>query len=302
VAVRAAAGDAVGVPPDANSCVVFAGVSPARDESHAAVAAGQRGQALLLLVGAMAAVLVGAFVLGAVASGISAKGRHQRAADLGALAGARAMLDAYPRLFEPPTIAGRRNPRHLEKGEYLALGRRAAVDTAASNGAREVDVAFPDARSMAPVRVSVRVGDPLVVRAGGERREVAVKAGAVAELSAAAGGGPTGYASGGGYTGPLSYRQGKPMRPDVALAFDRMYAAARADGVTLTITSAYRSDAEQARLFAANPNPRWVAPPGKSLHRLGTELDLGPPAAMAWMRANGGRFGFIQRYSWEPWH
>ncbi|CAN5583723.1 hypothetical protein BH20ACT18_BH20ACT18_13710 [soil metagenome] len=262
----------------------------------------ERGQALLLLVGARAVVLVGAFVLGAVARGVGAKGRHQGAADLGALGGARAMLRAYPRLFEPPTIAGRPNPGHLEKGDYLALGRRAAKDTAARNGARAVEVSFPDGRTMAPVRVRVLVRDAVVVRTGDKRREVAVKASAEAELSAAAGAGPTGYATGGGYTGPLAYRQGKPMRPDVALAFDRMYAAARADGVTLTITSAYRSDAEQAKLFAANPNPRWVAPPGKSLHRLGTELDLGPPGAMGWMRANARRFGFIQRYSWEPWH
>src|SRR3954469_9653554 len=88
------------------------------------------------------------------------------------------------------------------------------------------------------------------------------------------------------------------MRPDVALAFDRMYAAARSDGVTLIVNSAYRSDTEQAALFAANPNPKWVAPPGRSLHRLATELDLGPPGAMGWMRSNGGRFGFLQRYSW----
>lgn len=45
----------------------------------------ERGQALLLLVGAMAVVLVGAFVLGAVARGVGAKGRHQGAADLAAL-------------------------------------------------------------------------------------------------------------------------------------------------------------------------------------------------------------------------
>ena len=69
-------------------------------------------------------------------------------------------------------------------------------------------------------------------------------------------------AAGGGYDGPLAYRQGKPMRPDVALAFDRMERAARADGVTLLITSAYRSDAEQAVLFRQRPDPRWVAPPG----------------------------------------
>ena len=74
------------------------------------------------------------------------------------------------------------------------------------------------------------------------------------------------------------------MRPDVALAFDRMEAAARADGVTLTITSGFRSDAEQAVLWARNPDPKWVARPGTSLHRNGTELDLGPPAAYALAR------------------
>jgi soluble lytic murein transglycosylase-like protein len=108
--------------------------------------------------------------------------------------------------------------------------------------------------------------------------------------------------SGDEYQGPLAHRQGRPMRPDVALAFDRMEAAARRDGVTLVITSAFRSNAEQAELFARRPHPRWVAPPGTSLHRLGTELDLGPPAAYGWLAANAERFGFVQRYAWEPWH
>ena len=261
----------------------------------------ERGQALLLLLGAMAAVLVGAFILGGIARGIGAKGRHQRAADLGALAGARAMLSAYPRLFEPPTIDGMRNPRHLEKSDYLALGRRVAYQTAGRNGARLADISFPDGGSMAPVRIRVLVRDTVIVEAGGRKASTPVRASAEAELAPAFGGG-TGFATGGGYNGPLAYRQGKPMRPDVALAFDRMYAAARASGVTLIINSAYRSDAEQARLFAANPNPKWVAPPGRSLHRLGTELDLAPPSAFGWLRRNAGRFGFIQRYSWEPWH
>jgi LAS superfamily LD-carboxypeptidase LdcB len=62
------------------------------------------------------------------------------------------------------------------------------------------------------------------------------------------------------------------MRPDVAAAFDRMAAAARDEaGLTLLVTSGYRSDAEQARLFAAHPDPKWVAPPGTSLHRYGTD-------------------------------
>jgi soluble lytic murein transglycosylase-like protein len=93
------------------------------------------------------------------------------------------------------------------------------------------------------------------------------------------------------------------MRPDVAEAFDRMAAAAQREaGISLLIVSGYRSDAEQARLFAAHPDPKWVAPPGQSLHRFGTELDLGPPSAYGWLAANAHRFGFIQRYSWERWH
>jgi D-alanyl-D-alanine carboxypeptidase len=78
------------------------------------------------------------------------------------------------------------------------------------------------------------------------------------------------------------------MRPDVALAFDRMAAAASHDGVSLTITSAFRSDAEQAVLFARHPDPKWVAPPGHSLHRYATELDLGSPGAWGWLAAHAG--------------
>ncbi len=92
------------------------------------------------------------------------------------------------------------------------------------------------------------------------------------------------------------------MRPDVALAFDRLEEAARRVGVTLLVSSGYRSDAEQAELFRRHPDPKWVAPPGTSLHRFATELDLGPPSAYAWLAANGECFNFTQRYSWEPWH
>lgn len=270
--------------------------------------AGQRGQAVLLLVGAMGAVLVGAFVLGAIARGIGAQGRDQRAADLGALAGARAMRAVYYRLFEPAAIAGTPNPRHMGRGEYLRRARRAALATARRNDVRDVAVEFPDGDEIAPVRIRVVVTDPARVPGGrrrdGSRRprlEAAVRAVAEAEL-APPGGGLAQFATGGGYSGPLSYRQGKPMRPDVALAFDRMAAAAAADGVSLTITSAFRSDAEQAILFARNPNPRWVARPGQSLHRNATELDLGPPGAYGWLARNATRFGFLQRYSWERWH
>jgi soluble lytic murein transglycosylase-like protein len=256
------------------------------------------GQALLLVVGVLMAICLGALVLGGIAHGIGQRGDRQSAADLAALAGARAMHDAYTRVFEPATIRGRPNARHLERAEYLALGERAAVATAGRNGARDVRVTFPGG-GLAPVRVRVTISDPIDT---GASHELANEVTAEAELSPPNGLGTGGQLGAGEYRGPFAYRQGKPMRPDVAMAFDRMASAAHADGIELLITSAFRGDAEQARLFAAHPDPKWVARPGQSLHRLGTELDLGPPAAYGWLAANAERFHFTQRYAWEPWH
>jgi Transglycosylase SLT domain/D-alanyl-D-alanine carboxypeptidase len=260
----------------------------------------ERGQALLLLVAAMCAGLVAALLLGSVARGLAAKGRNQQAADLAALGGARAMRANQHRLHAPAFVGGRANPLHLSRGAYLAAARTRALATARLNGAQRVAVAFPDERAFAPTRIRVTVSDPAVVELAGRRREAQVVAIAEAQLSP---GVTTAFPSGAGeYAGPLAYRQGKPMRPDVALAFDRMAAAAARDGVSLIVVSGFRSNAEQARLFAANPDPRWVAPPGRSLHRLGTELDLGPVSAYGWLAANAQRFGFVRRMDWEPWH
>jgi hypothetical protein len=209
------------------------------------------------------------------------------------------MRENYGRLFEPAVIGDMVNPRHLERAAYLELGRRAAAETARRNGARRVEIAVPDAAEPAPVRIRVTVRDPIEV-AG---INVPARASATAELAPAiAALAPVLGGSAGEYRGPFAERQGKPMRPDVAMAFDRMNAAARADGVALIVTGAFRGDAEQARLFAAHPDPKWVARPGTSLHRLGTELDLGPTAAYGWLARNAPRFGFRQRYRWEPWH
>ena len=256
---------------------------------------GEGGQVLIGLVGGLVALVVGVFVLGAVANGVGAQGSAQRAADLGALAGARAMHAAYPRLFEPAVVDGAANPRHLEKAAFIALARTAASRVAAANGSDDAEVTFPDGSSFAPVRIRVRVRRRVEIAGRG----ITLRALAEAELGAEAGGG---FAHGGGYDGPLAVRQGKPMRPDVAAAFDRMAAAAAADGVQLLITSGFRSDAEQAVLFARHPDPKWVAPPGQSLHRYGTELDLGPASAYGWLAANAPRFHFVKRYEWEDWH
>jgi soluble lytic murein transglycosylase-like protein len=257
-----------------------------------------RGQALVALLALVLALVLGGAVLAALAAGIGAHQERRGVADVIALAGAEAMRHAQPRVFEPAELdRGVPNPRHLEKAEYLAIARRAAAETARRNGVRRLAVAFPDASALAPTRIAVTVSDPLTV-AG---RRLTTPARAVAEIVPVST--PTAGASlAGEYGGPFAERQGKRMRPDVALAFDRLEAAARHDGVALVITSAYRGDAEQAALFAAHPDPKWVARPGTSLHRLGTELDLGPASAYAWLAANARRFGFVQRYSWEPWH
>jgi hypothetical protein len=118
--------------------------------------------------------VLGALLLGAIARGVGAADERQRAADLAALAGARAMHDSFDRLFEPATEGGRPNPRHLEVAAYLALARAAAVQTARRNGFAEVRVGFPDGTSMAPVRIRVTVRDPIV--AGEERVPVALSA------------------------------------------------------------------------------------------------------------------------------
>jgi soluble lytic murein transglycosylase-like protein len=270
---------------------------------------GETGQASLLLLGVVAALLTGLLVLFAFGQALGAKGRYQRAADLAAISAAQVMRHNYARLFEPALLAnGLPNPRHLSNAAYLALARAAARRGAVRNGLRAARVAveFPGT-GFAPtrVRVELRGKAPVRLSGGGRRpRRVELQARATAELGPDIGGlGMPENASGGGYSGPLAYRQGKPMRPDVALAFDRLAAAARREaGLNLIVVSGFRSDAEQARLFAANPDPKWVAPPGQSLHRYGTELDLGPPSAYAWLEANADRFGFTKRYSWEPWH
>jgi soluble lytic murein transglycosylase-like protein len=248
----------------------------------------EAGQALVLLVGALLAIVGGVVALGWLAAGLAAAGERQRAADLAALAGARALLDSQTL---PP--AGRRTratDREATVRRAALVATRIARETAHRNGARDVGVTVSP--RTAPVRVTVTVGDPIP---GPGRALIGGRARATAE--------PSGPGLGDGtYSGPLAQRDGERMRPDVALAFDRLADAARAAGHRLSVVSGFRTDAEQARLFAAHPDPKWVAPPGRSLHRLGTELDLGPPSAYGWLAANAGRFGFLRRYPWEPWH
>jgi Transglycosylase SLT domain/D-alanyl-D-alanine carboxypeptidase len=263
----------------------------------------ETGQALILALGGALALIAAALALVAIAGAVTGKGRAQRAADLVAISAVRSMRDDLPALLSPPRLAnGQPNPNHLRKETYLARAKTAALAAASANAVDpgRVQVRFPDASSFAPVRAKATIVAAL--REGdGQRVEAAAVAEAAAPYGAAAGGG-AGMASGGGYSGPLIYRDGEGMRPDVAAAYDQMAAAARSDGLVLLVVSGFRSDAEQAELFAAHPDPTWVAPPGHSLHRCATELDLGPSSAYSWLAGNASRFGFVQRYSWEAWH
>jgi nitroreductase len=263
---------------------------------------GQSGQVLPAVLGACAVLLIAALAMVSIAGALTGKGRLQRAADLAALSAARSMRDDMPRLTTPPRLPdGSANPAHIDRPAYLARARAAALDAARANQAdpRRLRVAFPDARTFPPLRVRVTVRADLRPPLQGD-----VVAYAVAEAAPPAGGEGEmpAQASGGGYSGPLVYRNGEGMRPDVAAAFDRMATAARRAGIALVVVSGFRSDSEQAQLFAQHPDPTWVAPPGHSLHRCATELDLGPGSAYGWLAAHAHRFGFLKRYSWEPWH
>jgi hypothetical protein len=261
----------------------------------------ESGQALLLALGGSLALIAAALALVAIAGAITGKGRVQRAADLAAISAARSMRDDFSALLAPPLLPnGLVNPAHIGRAVYLSRARAAAIAAARANGVNpeRLRLTFPDSDSVAPVKAQAEISARLEGGGG-----VRVEASAVAEAGApGSGGGELAMASGGGYSGPLLYRNGKGMRPDVAAAFDRMALAARGDGIVLLVVSGFRSDAEQAALFAAHPDPKWVAPPGQSLHRCATELDLGPESAYGWLAGNAPRFGFLKRYEWEAWH
>lgn len=112
------------------------------------------------------------------------------------------------------------------------------------------------------------------------------------------------------------------LREDAAWAYLDMVAAARVDGVSWSVSSAYRSAKYQAKLFAdavkkygsQDAARTWVAPPGKSNHGLGITVDIGDlygkrsiKAARGhpvyeWLRVNAVKYGFMQRMEWEAWH
>jgi D-alanyl-D-alanine carboxypeptidase len=121
-------------------------------------------------------------------------------------------------------------------------------------------------------------------------------------------------------------RKGLRVRAAAADALETMAAAARAEGIRLTASSAYRSYDYQAEVYARNVRElgqaaadRESSRPGYSQHQTGLALDFGSiddsfaeTGAGRWILVNGGRFGWslsfpegyeaLTGYRWESWH
>jgi hypothetical protein len=85
-----------------------------------------------------------------------------------------------------------------------------------------------------------------------------------------------------------------------------LIADARRAGVHIGITDSYRPYAEQvdlARRKGLYSQGGLAARPGTSDHGWGLAVDLDLDSkAQAWMRANAGRYGFVEDTPREPWH
>lgn len=96
------------------------------------------------------------------------------------------------------------------------------------------------------------------------------------------------------------------MWAPAARAFQAMMAAAAQDGVTIGVSSSYRSYEDQVRMverYGLYSQGGRAAAPGTSNHGWGLSVDLRLDSqAQAWMRANAQRFGFVEDVAREPWH
>lgn len=148
-----------------------------------------------------------------------------------------------------------------------------------------------------------------------------------------------------GYVPPdLTYVGGRMVRSIIIPDLSSMIDAADADGIELAVISGYRSPAEQTMAFesaiwqavgrsggslsrpeAETRATRFVAPPGRSQHQLGTAIDFSTweigyavqerfadTTTARWLEANAWRYGFVlpyprqgeerSGYAFEPWH
>lgn len=134
-----------------------------------------------------------------------------------------------------------------------------------------------------------------------------------------------------GYTpNDLTYVSGEQVRSVAAGPLNNLIAAARKDGINLSILSAFRSYDYQKNLYnsyvskdGVSEADRYSARPGHSEHQTGLAVDLGngqcdlqtcfgETPAGKWLQKHSYEYGFIIRYGkgqenltsyqYEPWH
>lgn len=147
---------------------------------------------------------------------------------------------------------------------------------------------------------------------------------------------PLAYAPADLVTPAVPVGSGEPgrLRAEAASAAERMFGAAAAQGVNITLMSSYRSYDTQVGLYngyaaekGAEAADTTSAHPGFSEHQTGLAIDIGDgkagnacdfrscfaeTAAAQWVAAHGANYGFLVRYLpgsesvtgyWaEPWH
>ena len=122
------------------------------------------------------------------------------------------------------------------------------------------------------------------------------------------------------------------VRSDTAAAMEKMFAAAKNEGINLMLASGYRSYATQVSVYNGYVSASGVdqadtfsARPGHSEHQTGLAADVEPTSRVCeveqcfentpegkWLAANSYKYGFIIRYQkdtqaltgyeYEPWH
>ncbi|WP_339277852.1 M15 family metallopeptidase [Paenibacillus sp. FSL W8-0426] len=134
---------------------------------------------------------------------------------------------------------------------------------------------------------------------------------------------------------PFSFSGSSPkkqMRKAAATALEKLFAAAKKDGIDIKAVSGYRSYATQKSIFERNASikgeavaNKTSARPGQSEHQTGLAMDISSASAGydlqqsfgstkegKWLKANAPKYGFIIRYgkdqekltgyAYEPWH
>ena len=100
------------------------------------------------------------------------------------------------------------------------------------------------------------------------------------------------------------------LDPDLLDAFQAAARDAQDDGVRMVVTSGWRSQAHQQRLYeeavskygSEEEASRWVSTPDTSAHVTGDAVDIGPTAAADWLSQHGADYGLCQIFANEIWH